>query len=105
VSDDRDRERVDVKASSVQRMWRAKLVELTKAPHPEIADGEATKMYIEPADVVCIERGVVRWELDDGAKTPSQQCTVITLTRCLAMVLEAPEEIARRVQVALRESS
>ncbi len=103
--DDADRERVDVKASSIQRTWFPKLIELTKAPHPEIAERNPTKMFLAPISVVHVERGVVQWELSDGTKYPAQECTVVTTARSMAMVLESPEEVARRVNAAIREPS
>lgn len=101
MSDD-ERERFDIRG--VQRRWHARLVELTKAPHPEIADGNPTKMYIEPEDVASIERGTVIWKDSKGADSDPQECTVIRLSvGTYAHVLESPEEVARRVSVTVRE--
>lgn len=102
MSDD-DHERIDVKASS--RLWTPKLIELTKVPHPEVADRNPTKMFLAPISVLAVERGVVRWELGDGTKCPVEECTVITTTRAHAMVMESPEEVARRVNEAIKASS
>jgi len=62
-------------------------------------------MFLAPISILAIERGVVQWELGDGTKCPVQECTVVTTTRAHAMVLESPEEVARRVNEAIRAPS
>ena len=97
--DEDDREKIDFKG--VSRVWMPRLVELTKAPHPEVNEGAPTKMYVDPKIICHIERAVVQWQLVDGTKVPKQECTVVTTTRSFAHVLESPEEIARRVNAAM----
>jgi len=104
MSDD-DREMIDVKG--VQRIWQPRLVELTQSPHPNLHDGAPTKLFLDPSKVILICCSYIRNELMDGTKEAAVECTYICMYGGVppAHVLEAPEEVARRVQAAMREKS
>ena len=83
------------------RQWRPRLIRVTKAPHPEINDGEPTAMFIDPTTIVCVERGVVEWQLANGVKAPIQEVSVITTYRAHCFVLESPETVAASISAEM----
>lgn len=55
---DEDGERINFKG--FQRIWQPRLIELTQLPHPDLCDGQTTKLFVDPSKVVVICRTYVR---------------------------------------------
>ena len=80
------------------------LIKLTQIPHPNVADGKPTDVYVNPLFIVSVQRSRGAFNNELGKPYELVECTFVSLTTGQhLLVLETPQIVTAAREHALRE--